>query len=229
MIDFDLEKLMQNDFFVKKRQRELAARDTNKDGFISRADFDMIIQRHIDMGTSAEKVKQLREMVDAMCDSIGLTDHGVKYTYDEYYKQWEKRTEKMGVSAPQFEGYFNAVDLNNDGEISLEEWIIHNKCFGIDPAHAKASFNAMSQGDGRVSQKQFVDYHLEFYYTAEDNLKSSILFGPLDWNETSSTFPPSRAKLVSKHYSCNHVLLQCLDEYNKMWLHGDTGCMLTNR
>lgn len=168
------------ELYLKKRQRELVVRDADKDGFISRADYELIIQRHIDLGTPAEKVKQVRELVEAMCASIGLTDYDVKQTYEENDNCWRKQAEEMGITTMQFEILFDAVDLNNDGEVSFEEWIIHNKALGINSIHARASFDAMSKGDEKVSKEQFVDYHMEFYYTGEDNLKSSILYGPLD-------------------------------------------------
>ena len=54
------------------------------------------------------------------------------------------------------------------------------KALNIDKAHARASFDAMdTNGDGKISKEEFVAYHVEFYYTAEDKLKSSILYGPL--------------------------------------------------
>ena len=133
------------------------------------------------MGTPEEKVKQLREVFNEICESIGLTDDAIKKTYDECNAGWIERTKEMGVTTIQFEVLFDAIDLNNDGEISPEEWVKHNKALGINPVYAEASFKPMdTDGDGKVSKKEFVDYQVEFYYTAEDKLNSSILYGPLD-------------------------------------------------
>ena len=76
----------------------------------------MIIQRHIDMGTPEEKVKQLREVFDEICESIGLTDDAIKKTYDECNAGWIERTKEMGVTTIQFEVLFSAIGLDNDGE-----------------------------------------------------------------------------------------------------------------
>ncbi len=51
---------------------------------------------------------------------------------------------------------------------------------GIDTVHARASFDAMdANGDSIVSKEEFTAYLKEFYLTAEDKLKSSLLLGPL--------------------------------------------------
>jgi hypothetical protein len=37
-----------------------------------------------------------------------------------------------------------------------------------------------TSGDGVVSMDEFIQYNKEFFFTTEDTLKSSILYGPLD-------------------------------------------------
>ena len=176
---YDAEKMVKSDFIRKKHFRSYLCRDTNKDGFLSRSDYDLVIQTHKDMRTPNEKVQQLKKVLDGMCDSIGLTDNSVIKTYDECNRAWMERTKEMGVTSFQFEAHFDALDLNNDGCISLDEWIRHYKAMAIDPKYAKDSFNAMdTDHDGLVSKKEFVDYHMEYFYSDEDNLNSSILFGP---------------------------------------------------
>ncbi len=67
-----------------------------------------------------------------------------------------------------------------NGTISLKEWEIHYNVFGIPVEHAKASFEAMdTDKDGVISQDEFVAYYTEYFYTTEDTLTSSILYGPL--------------------------------------------------
>lgn len=169
---------------MKKFRRETQVRDVDKDGFITRADFTVIAQRHVEMGTPKHKVKELREMMEKVADSMGLTDDKIKFTYEEFGKSWKNQllqSREMRENKVHFAKLFHTVDLNDDGEVSYDEWVKHNKAMGIDSKHARASFDAMdANGDGSVSQQEFVDYHCEYFYTTEDKLKSSLLFGPLD-------------------------------------------------
>lgn len=181
MMDFNFEQQSKDTFFMKKFSRDTEARDMDKDGFITRADFDLVVQRHIDMGTPEKKVTELRKIMGSMSDSLGLTDHNKKLTYEEYGKSWGKKIEEMGKSSIHFAELFHAVDTNDNGEICYDEWVRHYRAMGIDPKHARASFDAMDvDGDGMVSKHEFIDYHREFFYTTEDKLKSSLLYGPLE-------------------------------------------------
>ena len=56
-----------------------------------------------------------------------------------------------------------------------------DKCLGIDPAHARASFDALdTNNDGVISEEEFRAYHWEFFCTTENKLNSEIMYGPLE-------------------------------------------------
>ena len=84
-------------------------------------------------------------------------------------------------SIKRFTDMFEIIDEDGDGVISREEWIKYSKAIGITPVHAEASFNAMNaDGNKTVSRDEFLAYNHEFFYSTEDKLKSSLLFGPID-------------------------------------------------
>ena len=77
---------------------------------------------------------------------------------------------EMGPDRIPFAELFRPLDTDDTGMISYDEWVKHFKAIGVDPKYARASFDAMdADGDGKVSKKEFVDYHYEFFYTNEDN------------------------------------------------------------
>ena len=49
---------------------------------------------------------------------------------------------------------------------------------GISPECAAHAMDA-KYGDGKVTRKEFVDYHIECYHSTENKLNSAILHGPL--------------------------------------------------
>lgn len=75
---------------------------------------------------------------------------------------------------------FEIIDEDGDGTISLQEWVKYSRAIGVNPEDAKQSFDAMdANGDKKVTREEFLAYNEEFFYSTDDNLKSSILFGPL--------------------------------------------------
>ena len=176
--------LKTNEFWVRKLNRALEYRDTDKDGFITRSDFDIIIERYKEMGSSQAHLDKIREVFQKGYEAWGLSDEKPQLTFEEFREIYSTLLEKgTGASlySEMFSNMFEQVDMNANGEISLKEWESHNKAFGISAVDAKASFEAMDQNhDGIISRQEFIDYHREYFFTAEDKLNSSILFGPWD-------------------------------------------------
>ena len=116
-----------------------------------------------------------------MCDSLGLLDNSISISYEEIAEMWIENLEKQeDFAVDRFDRIYRIIDTDRSGTISFQEWEIHYKAVGIPVEHAKASFDAMdTDGDGVISHDEFVAYHTEYFYTVEDKLHSSLLYGPL--------------------------------------------------
>ena len=169
-------------FYKKKLRRAFETRDVDKNGVITCADFDRIVQCHKELGVPEKHLKKMKAAFNNLCYAIGLTDDSKSLTYEEFEDIYVHRvTEFKDIGLALYHELFNALDIDEDGEISYEEWVHHNKALNIEEAYARASFDAMDiNGDGKISKEEFVAYHKEYFTTAEDKLKSSILHGPLD-------------------------------------------------
>ncbi len=177
----DIEKLANDAFWKKKLRHAFHTQDVDKDGFISRADFDLVVQRYQEMGSSNEHTKKLKDTFNKCCDEWGLTDSSVKFTIDEILDIHGKQLGEMKKLDSMYSEMFDSVDMNGNGSISFEEWSNHYQSLGIDLKHARPSFDAMDfNGDNQVSRNEFITYHKEFFFSTEDKLNSSILYGPLD-------------------------------------------------
>ena len=68
------EGLQSNEFWRKKANRAIQVRDTNKDGRISKADFDLVVQRYREMGASEEHLKKMDDYFMEKFISYGMKD-----------------------------------------------------------------------------------------------------------------------------------------------------------
>ena len=175
------EKLLADPFWNKKMDLAIKYRDADKDGFISQADFNNAGDRYVSIAkASPEKVELAKKQRSIVFEKLGLTDPSAKVSYDVLKKFTAKSAENPD-RRKFVAGLFDILDLDSNGELSYEEWETHHKCNGIDTAYAKASFEAMdTDKNGVVGRDEFTDYYEEFYYSTEDKLNSSLLYGPLD-------------------------------------------------
>ena len=178
---FDPE-LSKNEFWRKKVYKTMAVRDTDRDGFITRYDFRLIIQRYREMGSPEKPLQELSDTYAKCFDDWGLVSDDVALSYDEFMKAFLAAFQKNhGLASNFIPLMFKIIDTDKDGMISFGEWENYYKANGIDLAYAQPSFEAMDTNkDGKASEDEFLAYLKEYFFSAEDNLKSSIHFGPLE-------------------------------------------------
>ena len=144
----------------------------------------LVVKRYKQLPTTPQQLENVNKMMSSFCDYTGLKDDSVQYNYTqsrEVFYSMMKDWAKKGLAEQYYGSMFNALDADGDGYISLDEWKNHYSAFGIDPVHAPASFNAMdTSGNGRISREEFVAYHMEYYFTDQNKLRSAILYGPMD-------------------------------------------------
>ena len=172
-----------NAFWKKKFRRAVVVRDIDGDGLITRSDFQRIVELYKEMGSSGEHLRKLNDTMIALCNSCGLTDDSKSLTYDEFTKNWIASLYSTSgeIIANRFANMYVMIDMDGDGVISFSEWVKYCKTIDVDPEHARLSFDAMdTDGSNTISKEEFLAYNHEFFYSTEDTLNSSILFGPLD-------------------------------------------------
>ena len=132
-------------------------------------------------GVSGKQLQHTQGSLMKMCDSFGLTNDTKQFTYEEFKRRHaivDSHSEKVNMI---FQTIFNGLDINGDGVVSMKKWELHCKCMGLDPKHAKASFEAMdTNSDGVMSLEEFTAYHVEFFSSTENELNSAVMFRPLD-------------------------------------------------
>ena len=181
----DVLALRQSAFWKKKFRRLAEVRDADKDGYISQADFMLVVERCKKLSISTPRyIEKFTQYRQTFCESFDLVDESVKFTYSEFENKWcvgAKKLVEQGTATNMLVSMFHILDTDEDGFISFEERTAHHQVVGIDTAHARASFDAIdSNHDQKISEDEFVKYHMEFFLSTENKLKSAILFGPLE-------------------------------------------------
>ena len=86
---------------------------------------------------------------------------------------WEQYLQHVGTLM------FCSIDANEDGTISLQEFVLFFKCISVKEEHARAIFaNLDVDGDRQMSKAEFVDAFHDFLFSEEDT-PCKELFGPL--------------------------------------------------
>ena len=177
----DIGELKKSEFWNKKIRRAVETHDADKNGSITRSDFELVVERYkMNAGGTTDKIEKLSEVMFSFCDKIGLGDSAV-LSYEEFEKRWQVvMAQDQDNINRLFKTIFECLDPNGDNIIDINEWEIHNAAMGIPPRYAQDSFNAMDKdGDEKITMDEFVNYQTEFLLTTENKLNSAILYGPL--------------------------------------------------
>ena len=177
----DVAELKKSEFWKKKFRKAVESRDTDKNGSITRSDFELVVESYKkSAGGTTDKIEKLSKLMSSFCDKLGLSD-SVVLSYEEFKQRWQAMmAQDPDVNNMLFKSMFVCLDAKGDDIIDIDEWKMHNAAMGIPPGYAQDSFNAMDQdGDEKITMDEFVNYHAEFFFTTENKLNSAILFGPL--------------------------------------------------
>ena len=183
-MDVDFANLDKSEFWKEKIDRAVQVRDANKSGTLSRADFMLILDRYKQQKNStSQRLEKLTKTLSSFCDALGLKHESVQLSYSQSREKFlaiVKNWAEKGLAKQYFGSMFSCLDVNGEGYISLDKWIMHYKAYGIDPAYAPATFDAIdTNNDGQISEEEFVAYHMEYFYSDGNKLNSAILYGPM--------------------------------------------------
>ncbi|KAF9810628.1 hypothetical protein SFRURICE_021081 [Spodoptera frugiperda] len=139
--------------------------DVDKDGLISFNDFTLF----------AERFKSLGHLSNQQAEEFTSI---IKLTWEE---QWGAIDPYNFVTVEQYlEDMHHAVDKDKSGFISVHEFKLFFKCLGLDNEKAAVAFAVIDvNGDGKLSQKEFVKLGKEFFCTEDEKKVSKMFWGPL--------------------------------------------------
>ena len=149
---------LQNSDWVRKRKKSFTLHDADKDGYISREDYSPVERRlRQEVEPDPELLAVYRDAVDQQCAAFGLGP-GKKLNKDEHVEEMAKYCEseiarmKRGEETllrKMHDAFFDviAADKNHDGFITVEEYKMMWKVYGLDPR--RNSVQKYERGAGR--------------------------------------------------------------------------------
>lgn len=179
------------EFWVRKMRTMFSVFDVDRDGFVGESDFELWYQRTTkaipDMPkTRAEmlRMQMYRIWVDYFNDGESPTSCH-KVTEDDYIKAMYRvlQQPKLRDSVDRTHGYlFDAVDVNQVGQITLDEHIKYCEALGLGAKAAITSFCAIDQvvDDGVITRDETTSAARDFFLNTSDETSPSKYFmGPL--------------------------------------------------
>ena len=152
----------QRAYHLRKMRTRFTRLDLNNDGFISREDYDLMATKLLEYNKMGEE-ESMRKIFANVADRLGLK-LGVRVPVEEAAK--EASTKLMAIAPEErwdmlhmsHNTLFDALDLNKDGHISLEEFKIYFQIVGPDISEVEMtnSFNTIDKNkDGEISREEF--------------------------------------------------------------------------
>ena len=181
----------QKAYHLRKMRTRMLRMDVNKDGFISREDYELMgIKLAEHSGMTGEQAEAAKNQFLKVADTINLKP-GLKTPLEEAAKKANEALLLTSMTASALTNdihdlLFNAIDTNNDGHISLSEFKVYLNIIAPDIEEDKIaySFNTIdTDKNGEISREEFLAAANDFFQGVEETELSKVFFGPLlDWS-----------------------------------------------
>ena len=178
----------QKAYHLRKMRTRVARLDVDKDGVVSRKDFELMSERMCEYSNLSEaQAKRVRAGFLKVADLVHLKE-GVQFPVGEYAPKLsgtllskqpeERRPMILNVYSP----VFDVIDTNGDGHISMEEFKVYLKVVAPDVSEEEAehAFNTIDTNlDGKISREEFHDAAEDFFFGVEETEVSRVFWGKL--------------------------------------------------
>jgi Ca2+-binding EF-hand superfamily protein len=165
--------------WVKRMEEFFVQSDLNKDGYLLIEDFEMWsdnIEREVK--PEASLLKKLHEATPEYWEAACGLKPGVQLTKDQFIENMSKFSAaekarfddgKTPLVYPYLDASFDAVDINRDGYLQLDEYKKFMKASNFDAGTAKNVFDIIDTNhDGKLSREELKSYYVKFWFTPND-------------------------------------------------------------
>ena len=165
------EEYLANPIWVKKMRDHFNFMDKNKNGFLTQEELTSRADKLKKItGVKDEEEAKLREALVKLAVKLGATGPEVQIDQDGYVKAAaefaSKKEESTAILNEVNEAFFNCVDTNDDGTISVEEYGKVLQASNMKPEGAKVIFDLIDKNhNGKIEMKELVAISNAFYFS----------------------------------------------------------------
>ncbi|KAF5291610.1 hypothetical protein FQA39_LY14332 [Lamprigera yunnana] len=175
----------ESDFWRRKMRTFHGILDVNNDGVISFDDFKLLANTFVELGHLNNKLTvEFQEHIHDLWENLWgeITPYNLitveKYLDDMHHVLNDKSLKKKVHGFLPF--LFRAIDKDNNGKITLEDFKLFFKCLGLKEVDAIFSFRTIdTNGDGKLTRKEFISHGRQFFLTEDPECISKYFWGPL--------------------------------------------------
>ncbi len=169
----------------KKFRHMFNVYDVDGNGVITWDDFILYVENLAaiyDWTEESPEYKGFRELEmqewEEMCKGADK-NQDEQISLDEYLHYTEDRVSRVGAHDREAELWFQTLDQDGNGQVTVEEYKIVLKAYGLVGVDAEKYFRMFdANGDGHLSKKEVRDLNRQFWKSNELDDPGNFILGP---------------------------------------------------
>ncbi len=181
---------MVTEFQKQKLPRLFALHDLDRDGVLTRADFEEFTRRIASTRGWGSDSAEYEELLSRFLtfweglEQIASARGSDRVTLAEWLEHWDQILGTPGmydrIIIPIGRMLFTMLDQDGDGSVTAEEYAAIYSHGGLDPEEAPAAFVRLDlDGDGRLSVDEVMQLADQFFRSENPDEPGNVLFGPV--------------------------------------------------
>lgn len=175
-------------FRLRKLRTIFTRFDMDKDGYMSKEDFELMAKKLNELSNATGEQAESRRKAFTHCADIFEFTPGVKTPREDAVKNMNEVMLKLSLEEQRamsdniLNPIFDAMDLDQNGNISLDEYKTYTQVLALDLSDEDKgkSFNLIDTNqDGQISREEFLKAAFEYLCNFEENEFSNVFYGPL--------------------------------------------------
>ncbi|MEU8431522.1 EF-hand domain-containing protein [Streptomyces sp. NPDC029216] len=177
----------ENDVLRRKFAHRFDLLDTDRDGYVTEADFAELADRLLEGAgepTSSPKARALRDAKAhywRTLTELVPADHSGRITKDAFAAALAGSTDPQRIShmvRPSIEADLALADRNDDGIVDSDEFITLYASIGVPAAEAQEAFRTLDRdGDGRLTLDEWLKTAMEFFTSTDPTAPGNRILG----------------------------------------------------